>query len=210
MQIILDGLGKKFNKTWIFKDVRTRFEANKAYAILGANGSGKSTLLQVIACFLTPSAGSVRYVENNADVLIDDVYKRIAVSTPYMELIEEFTLMEMLDFHSVMKPFRHPLKPTDLIEITGLGASAHKQIKYFSSGMKQRVRLVLALLTDVPVVFLDEPTTNLDEQGVRWYNDLVQQHRKDRILVVCSNHIQSEYGFCDEVFDLSKHKENLS
>ena len=210
MQIRIEGLGKKFNKTWIFKDVSHHFCADRAYAILGANGSGKSTLMQVIACFLTPSTGRVSFHEKEVEIPVEEVYKKLAISTPYMELIEEFTLIEMLDFHCVLKPFRAGLTAQAVVDITGLNQSSEKQIKNFSSGMKQRVRLAIALLSDVPVVFLDEPLTNLDEQGIKWYKDLVRQHRKDRTIIVCSNHVQDEYGFCEEVIDLMQYKQVVS
>ena len=165
MKISLQNLGKRFNREWIFRHFNYEFISRKSYAITGPNGSGKSTLLQVIGGASTLSEGKVVY-ENIKD---DDIYKHISIAAPYLELVEEMTLTEFLNFHSGLKNWLPAVTTTEIISTIELEKAAHKQIRYFSSGMKQRVKLAQAIFSDVPVVLLDEPTTNLDEEGILLY-----------------------------------------
>ncbi|MGA3013504.1 MAG: ABC transporter ATP-binding protein [Bacteroidales bacterium] len=198
MKILLSGVGKKFNTEWIFRDLSYSFEPNCAYAILGRNGSGKSTLLQVIAGSLNPSSGKVSYFENGKEIPVENIFRKIAIVAPYQELIEEFTLKEMIDFHFSFKSLVSGYSNSSVIERLGFKDTDRKAIRYFSSGMKQRVKLVLALLSDVPVILLDEPTMNLDETGANWFLDIINEMSKNRIILVCSNVQQKEISFCKD------------
>jgi ABC-type multidrug transport system ATPase subunit len=122
-------------------------------------------------------------------------------------LIEEFTLKEIIDFHIRFKPLATSLKSKDLIDILALNKSADKEIRYFSSGMKQRVKLALAICSDSPILLLDEPTTNLDAQGVKWYQDLVANFTKNntRTVIVASN-IEHDYYFCQDQISIADFK----
>jgi len=208
MHISLSKISRKFNYEWIFRDVDFEFEQNNAYAILGSNGSGKSTLLQIISGHLHPSAGTITYSHNNIEVPVEDFFRHVTYSGPYLELIEEFTLEEMLTFHSRFRKFRHQLDVNAVMEITGLIRNRNKPIKYFSSGMKQRVRLAIALLTESEVVLLDEPAANLDRKAVEWYRNLVFENRADRIIIVCSNSQADEYDFCTRSIVIDDYKKN--
>ncbi|MBU2045958.1 MAG: ATP-binding cassette domain-containing protein, partial [Bacteroidetes bacterium] len=172
MKIILEQISRRFNREWIFKNIDYSFDAGKSYAILGINGSGKSTLLQVISGSLSPSSGQLIYQLEGKEIPVEQVFKHLSIAAPYLELIEEFTLFEILDFHSQFKVRLNNLANEQLIKLLDMENSATKQIKYFSSGMKQRVKLVLALCSDTPILLLDEPTSNLDEQGIEWYISL--------------------------------------
>jgi len=201
MKISLQNLGKRFNREWIFRHFNYEFISPKSYAITGPNGSGKSTLLQIIGGASTLSEGKVLY-ENVKD---EDVYKHISIAAPYLELVEEMTLTEFLHFHSELKPWLPAFATEKIISLTELEKAANKQIRYFSSGMKQRVKLAQAIFSDVPVVLLDEPTTNLDEDGISLYKNLVDNYCKERLLIISSNDKQ-EYDFCDEVIDMRELK----
>ena len=206
MHISLSKISRKFNYEWIFRDVDFEFEQNNAYAILGSNGSGKSTLLQIISGHLHPSAGSITYSHNHIEIPVEDFFRHVTYSGPYLELIEEFTLEEMLTFHSRFRKFRRQLDVNAVMEITGLIRNRNKPIKYFSSGMKQRVRLAIALLTESEVVLLDEPAANLDRKAVEWYRNLVFENRSDRIIIVCSNSQADEYDFCTQSIVIDDYK----
>ena len=206
MHISLSKISRKFNYEWIFRDVDFEFEQNNAYAILGSNGSGKSTLLQIISGHLHPSAGTITYSHNHIEIPVEDFFRHVTYSGPYLELIEEFTLEEMLTFHSRFRKFRHQLDVNAVMEITGLIRNRNKPIKYFSSGMKQRVRLAIALLTESEVVLLDEPAANLDRKAVEWYRNLVFENRADRIIIVCSNSQADEYDFCAQSIVIDDYK----
>lgn len=205
MKIILENIGRRFNREWIFRNVNYSFESGKAYAILGANGSGKSTLLQVISGSLTSSEGDVNYSQNNRRLDIESVYPELSLAAPYLDLIEEFSLSEHIDFHFQFKNYRAGYDKKTLISLLNLQHSEHKAVKNFSSGMKQRVKLALAFCSDTKVLLLDEPTSNLDQQGVQWYRSLIEQFSTDRLVVVCSNQ-EHEYAFCDQTISVESYK----
>ncbi|MBL4715891.1 MAG: ABC transporter ATP-binding protein [Bacteroidia bacterium] len=195
MRISLQNIGKRFNQNWIFRNLSYDFDSGNKYAILGANGSGKTTLLQIISGYSSVSEGEMHYRNGESKIEIDDVFKHIGYAGPYVELIEDFTLNEQLDFHYKFKDPINGMSKNEMIKNLGFDNEVNKYIKDFSSGMKQRVRLSLAIMVDVPVILLDEPTTNLDEQGVVWYLKLIDEYVNDRLVILCSNQ-EREYSFC--------------
>jgi ABC-type multidrug transport system ATPase subunit len=204
MNITLQNVGRRFNKEWIFRNLSTEFTSGNSYAILGPNGSGKSTLLSVLTGSLSPSEGEISFLDTK-EILVENVYKYISLAAPYLELVETFTLKESIDFHFKFKNFAPGLDSKMLITILGLEKAANKEIKYFSSGMKQRTKLALACCTDTPILFLDEPTSNLDVQGISWYRELIENFGKDRLTIIGSNQIQ-EYDFCTNQIQISDYK----
>lgn len=200
MTIGLADIGKRFGRNWIFRHVDVEARPDQHLAILGPNGSGKSTLLQVILGSQIPTEGRVTY--NGADYDPDLMVGRFSMASPYLELIEEFTLTELTEFHHEVLPFRGGLLPQDVVQATGLIHAKDKFIRHFSSGMKQRVRLALALLSDTPVVLLDEPTSNLDRSAVEWYTHLVRANMEGRTLIVASNRVHEEYAFCTSTYEI--------
>jgi ABC-type multidrug transport system ATPase subunit len=205
MIITLQNIGRRFNRDWIFKGVDYIFTSGESYAILGPNGSGKSTLLQVLNGSLSPSAGKIEFVNDGKPVEIETVFTHLSLAAPYLELIEEFTMSEMIDFHFKFKHFKPGMNKAQVIDLLNLPKSANKLIKYFSSGMKQRLKLALAFCADTPMLMLDEPTSNLDTQGVDWYLSLVQQFAAGRLTIVCSNQ-EHEYGFCNHRLSIVDYK----
>lgn len=204
MEINLDRVGRRFNREWIFRNIDFSFKQGNSYAVLGRNGSGKSTLLQLIAGSLTTSEGKISYRKEG--ILEDeDIFKELSIAAPYLELIEEFTLTELIDFHFNFKEFKNNLNTKAIIELLGFEQSRNKLIKYFSSGMKQRTKLALAFCSDTPVLLLDEPTANLDNQGILWYKTFVQEFTAERIVIVCSNQ-EHEYEFCPTLLNITDYK----
>jgi len=206
-QISLQNVGKKYNYEWIFRGVNHTFQQNEHTVIRGANGSGKSTLLQVILGSTMASEGELSYTATDGkEVKVEENLGLFSLATPYLELIEEFTLIEMLDFHQKMVGFREGLTIDSIIETLYLTSSKNKAIKYYSSGMKQRVKLGLALLSDTPFVLLDEPTSNLDATAIEWYKNLVEANKDGRIIMVCSNDQKDEFSFCEKELNLMDYK----
>ena len=206
MNITLQNLGRRFNQEWIFKGIDYTFSSNKSYAILGPNGSGKSTLIKVLTGQLTPSEGKLSYSNDSSTIEADDIYQHVSIAAPYIELIEEFTLNELLDFHF---KFKRPLPNFDnnqIITLLGMEKSANKGLKFFSSGMKQRVKLALACCSDSKILFLDEPTSNLDTSGENWYLELVASTSSSGRLLVIGSNQEKEYAFCDEKFAITSYK----
>ena len=204
MQITAEHAGKKFISDWIVRDVNLLLEPGNSYTFIGPNGSGKSTLIQLLMGAVPVSEGSIRYRLSPGSPVLDPEkwYRHLVLAAPYLEVIEEFTLRELVDFHCKFKPFKNNLPADEFENLTELSHARHKLIRHFSSGMKQRVRLGLAFYSDVPVVFLDEPTSNLDQAGVNWYLDNISAMGKDQLLIIGSNQ-RHEYEFCPNIISVS-------
>jgi ABC-type multidrug transport system ATPase subunit len=173
---------------------------------LGGNGSGKSTLLRSVFGYAPLSKGEVRYSFDHKEVKQSEAYKHFSICAPYLELYEELTLREQAQFHFSMKPILPNIKHSEFIDLLGLKKVSNRPIKYFSSGMKQRVRIGLAIFSDVRAIFLDEPTSNLDKAAIAWYKQLIEDHRNGRIVLVASNQQKDEYFFCTEKIEIEKFK----
>ena len=204
MRIKLIDAGKRFNREWIFRHINLEFSHQDSYAIIGPNGSGKSTLLQMLAGIIQPSEGSIEYNLDNP-VKPEDVFQLISFCAPYMEVVEEMTLAEFLEFHGGFKPFIGGMKGEEVAAIVDLKHAYHKQIRHYSSGMKQRVRLAQAILSDSPVLLLDEPCSNLDAKGVELYLSLIRKYTSGRLVVVSSNE-EAEFSFCTKRVEVSAFK----
>ena len=205
MKIILEQIGRRFNREWIFRNMNYEFEIGNSYAVLGANGAGKSTLLQVISGSLSSSEGKISYLHGDINIDQEKIFIQQSMVAPYLELIEEFTLTELIDFHFRFKKYRQGLNRQGVIELLGLKNAEFKAIKYFSSGMKQRVKLALAFCSDTAMLLLDEPASNLDQQGLDWYLSLASTFSSDRLLIICSNQEQ-EYSFCSHNLNIADYK----
>lgn len=206
MSLKLTNIGKKFKKDWVFRNVNFEFETPGTYVIKGSNGSGKSTLLKLVAGFLTPTEGLVE-LKIKADLIESEAWpEHITYAAPYFELLEDMFLDEFIDFYTKFKPLRTNISKEDLLQIAYLTESKNKQLKNFSSGMKQRLRLVLAWLSQSSIILLDEPTSNLDKKGVEWYKTLAKEYGQDKLIIVCSNNIEDEYYFCEHSLNIEDFK----
>ncbi len=230
ISITLNNIGKKFNREWIFKNLNFEILANDKLVILGGNGSGKSTLLQVISGFVSPNEGNIfvsqdstvktlkpltenakpQHVSN--DLLANNHQSSvvnptlISFASPYIQLIEDFTLVEIIEHTALFKPFVNKLSTEKVTEIIELSHAKNKYIKQFSSGMKQRLKLGLAILADTPLLLLDEPVSNLDKNAIEWYKNLISVHSENRTVIVASNAISDEYFFCDKQLNVMDFK----
>jgi len=204
LDISLLNLGKKYGKEWIFRNLDYSVPAASRTVILGGNGSGKSTLLQIISGYITPNEGSVSYKSGNGNIDLEQISKQLSLAAPYLQLIEEFTLAEMVRHAGQMKPFRKGLEEKEIIQLSGLAHAKNKYIKQFSSGMKQRLRLALAILSDTSLLLLDEPVSNLDREGISWYHQMIDNYSAGRTVIVCSNAITEEHYFCDREINLGE------
>jgi ABC-type multidrug transport system ATPase subunit len=206
MQIHLTAASKRFNKEWIFSNLDFSFTTGQHYALIGNNGSGKSTLLQIIAGYIGLTKGTIHWTSNSGeDIDSANIFQYISIAAPYLELVEEFTALEQIDFHQQFKPLQTGLTPIELLEKIGLGNAANKQIRNFSSGMKQRLKLALAIFDQAPILLLDEPCSNLDQEGIQTYHQLMQAYAMHKIIIVASNDPQ-EYQFCSQQLALSDFK----
>lgn len=205
MRIILSDSGKRFNRDWIFRRLTYEFLPGHSYAITGTNGSGKSTLLQILAGSMDISEGKIVWQLNNQSISAEDVFKNIAIAAPYLEVVEEMTAVEFLQFHQQFKRLLPDITIEEIIALIGLEKSANKQIRYYSSGMKQRIKLAQAIFSHVPLLLLDEPCTNLDASGYNLYNHLISTYATGKTIIVSSNDV-NEYSFCEEVISIMEYR----
>lgn len=206
MNITLEHISKRFQRYWIFRDVNFTFAGPGAYAILGPNGCGKSTLLRIIGGMQSPSQGKIFFKDDqDRQISSTEIFESTSFCAPGMEVVEELTLREFFDFHFSFKSPIGGLTISDIIELTGLKGASDKQIGDYSSGMKQRVKLAQAIFADTPLLLLDEPCTNLDQQGVDQYHSWIEKYAKGRLVIVASND-EREYFFCKEKIEIEQYK----
>ncbi len=205
MKILLSDAGKRYNREWIFRHLNYEFIAGNSYAVTGNNGSGKSTLLQVIAGAVQHNKGTVDFFVDNKKIEAERHHQYLSFAAPYLELPEEMTLVEVLTFHQSFKSLLPGASIASVIDELGLKHAAKKQIRYYSSGMKQRVKLAQAVFSNVPVLLLDEPTSNLDADGIALYHHLISTYCKQKLVIISSNDEQ-EYKFCHFVLPVSRFK----
>lgn len=206
INITLSSLGKKFGPEWIFRKMDAEIKFGGKVLISGGNGSGKSTLLQVISGYVSPSEGKVEFSAPGGIIESEETRKYISFASPYLQLVEDFTLFETIEHTAIFKPFVQSLSADDVIERIGLAHVADKFIKQFSSGMKQRLKLGLAILANTPVLLLDEPVSNLDKAAIEWYKEMIAQYAAERTVIVCSNNIADEHFFCTTQINISDFK----
>lgn len=205
MKISLDNISKKFQRHWIFRSISISFTQPGSYALLGPNGSGKSTLLRIIGGMQTPSSGKVVHEIDGREVEGSRIFAHISFCAPGMDIVEELTLNEFLEFHFGFKRPVAGLSVRDIVELSGLAEAANRPIAEYSSGMKQRVKLLQAICSETPCLLLDEPCTNLDDQGVAQYRSWLNVYARDRLVIIASNDPR-EYSFCGETLTMQDYK----
>lgn len=201
--IVLNHLGRRFNRDWIFREVNLQFVPD-FYAILGHNGSGKSTLLNIISGQLAPSEGDISLKINDNLVSFENYFKHIAWVAPYTELPEELSLKEFFNFHFSIKNGAIS-DVQEFAEEALLSKELNKAIRFFSSGMKQRLKLLTAFATHSEVLLLDEPLSNLDVTGEIWFFNMLNRYANGKIVLVASNQ-EREYSMCNHRIDLTAFK----
>lgn len=205
MKITLSDAGKRFNRDWIFKKANLIFLPGHTYAITGSNGSGKSTLLQTLGGSMDISQGKIEWNHNGTSIDADNIYSYLTIAAPYVELIEEMTAVEFMQFHQQFKPLLKDISIAEIVALVGLQKAAAKQIRYYSSGMKQRIKLAQAIFSDAPLLLLDEPCTNLDASGYDLYHQLIKDYAKNKTIIVSSNDA-NEFSFCENIIRIIDYK----
>jgi len=205
MNIALQDVGKKYEALWIFRHIDFDFQDGRKYAITGLNGSGKSTLSKIILKGLDCSEGKVLHYDDTNTIISDDVSiaKQIAFASPYMQLPEDLSVTEILQYAYTFSTFIMPI--SDFLHYSYLNEFKDKRSRHLSSGTKQRLKLAMALLSDKTTIVLDEPCSNMDEHGKKWYLDTIQKYNSQKLIIVASNDSE-EYIFCDKVLKIKSLK----
>ena len=205
MHIELHSAGRRYNTRWIFRNLNYKFKQGEIYAITGANGSGKSTLLQCIASILTFSEGKVHYNVDNQTIKPEEHYRNVTIATPYIDPFSFLKLDEILDAHFRLNPRIDSISNSDILTGVGLKGKSKIHFNECSSGMKQRIRLALAFYSDLPFLFLDEPCSNLDEEGEELYAGLLSKNSPERLVIIASNRPQ-EYKLAKEELNVEHYQ----
>lgn len=198
MRIELSAISKRFGKQRVLNKVDKVFESGSRSCITGANGAGKSTLLRIISGNLSPDQGQVQYLLNGKHVARSEVFSFLALAAPYLEMYPDLTVLESIALQASFKPIQPGMDAHKMLQAVNLAQAGGKYVKDLSSGMRQRLKLALALYADTPLLLLDEPTANLDDEGVSTYHQMMAQVAPARTVVVCSNDVQREAPFCNE------------
>ncbi len=199
------GLGRRFGRNWVFRGLDAELIAGAPTAILGPNGAGKSTLLSVLAGWAPATEGATEYQLADQPLAIENLYRETALAAPYLDLPDELSVAEVAAFQARLKPWRAGITgPGEVVSLARLdGPLAHRRVRDLSSGMRQRLRLALALYSGARLVLLDEPTANLDRAGVAWYLDLVAQTCTPERLVLVASNVAEEYAFCSRSLNIA-------
>ncbi|MDP4952172.1 MAG: ATP-binding cassette domain-containing protein [Flavobacteriales bacterium] len=207
MHIQLDNLGRRFNRSWIFRSLSTEIKAGSHLIIQGANGSGKSTLTQILSGFLSPSEGKISWLSSdNLPIQAEDLPFKLSFAAPYQDLYQDLSLMEILEFHLAFRSLLPGINKSDFIDLIYLKGEEDKLIKHFSSGMKQRLKLGLAILSEGDLLLLDEPISNLDKQASAWYRELLQDYGKEKTVIISTNDPDNESIRQDQLIKIEDYK----
>lgn len=209
-EITLHKAGKKFGREWIFRNMDITIPPGETIVILGGNGSGKSTLLQLISTYITPAEGKVEYKLSGRNLQEDEIFPRLSFASPYLQLPEDLTAAELVKHVFEFKKTIDGVMKEEVLKIAQLDQFSGKLIRQFSSGMKQRMKLALAFLSDSGIVLLDEPVSNLDRKAIEWYRKMVENYRLHRTVIVCSNSIEDEYYFCTRKLNVEDFKSGIA
>jgi heme exporter protein A len=197
ISITVKGLSKDFNRRAVFKDISFSLSSPASLAITGKNGSGKSTLSKILSGLLSSTRGSIYCSVNNKQTEIEDFKHQIGFVSPYLNLYDEFTALENLQLLSRIRATakKNDEKIKELLTLVGLWDRRADMVGTFSSGMKQRLKYAFALLHDPAVLILDEPTSNLDAEGVEVVRQIVLEQKKSNILIIATNN-KEEANWC--------------
>ena len=203
MKLICDSVSKDFGDYHIFKNISFEIRSGQSLAITGPNGSGKTTLIRILCGLIRPNAGKIEYSNDQGVVSGEEIYHHIGLVGPYLELYEELTAYENMKFFSKLKRVRNfDMTIGSLLKRMRLGGREDDAVKTYSSGMKQRLKYAFALLNSPEILFLDEPTSNLDSEGIDTVYQIMEEQKKDRILIIATND-KTDLKFGDQQIAIS-------
>ena len=205
ISVELHDIAKRFNQSWIIKNATFSITSLEIVALTGSNGSGKSTLLKIISSALSPSRGTIKFFLGSDLVNEYELFRHLSYCAPYLNLIEELTVEETIEFHSKFKSFRKNMSPKLVLQQSLLSDHSGKYVKDLSSGMLQRLKLTLAILTDSTLLLLDEPTSYLDNKSKVWYHDMLSENLSGRTVIIASNE-QEDLRICQRVLNVEDFK----
>jgi heme exporter protein A len=205
-RIEINGIGKKFGRRRIFENVNFVFGKGEPSGIAGHNGAGKSTLVKIIANVISPNEGETVYYHQNAKLEKEKIFERIGFVAPYLVLYSEFSPLENLRFFSEIRGIEFNLaRAEELLKTFNIYKRRNDYLRGFSSGMLQRMKFVFALYHNPDFLLLDEPTSNLDEEGKRTVYELTKKLAQEKVVIIASNE-SNDLALCGKILELEKFK----
>ena len=202
MIIKVQDVSKRYNEHWVIKKLSHTFDSTHIYGIKGDNGSGKSTLIKMISGFLSPTLGTITYVNDDVEIPRDDIYKHVSIWGPHTSMSGVLTVKEMIAYYGKMKGWMTPMTVDQIFSITELPVKIDQRVDQLSSGQAQRLGLTLTLLADTSVVLLDEPGSYLDQTAKKWMQDMISGHLTSRLALIASND-EADLSFASVEINLS-------
>lgn len=196
ISLSVKDLKKNFDRKQIFDNITFELGNSTSLAIAGRNGSGKSTLIKILANLLSPTSGTIELNIDNNLLNRKDYYKHIGFVSPYLNLYDEFTGKENLEIVSKIRGLNN-FSIDEVLNQTGLYERRNDLLKIYSSGMKQRLKMAFAFLHNPNVLLLDEPTSNLDKDGIDIVTHIINEYKKDRIVIIATND-EYEKSLCEK------------
>jgi heme exporter protein A len=204
----IDSVSKVFGRRLIFKDISIEYNHCGIFGIAGPNGSGKSTLMKIIAGLLSSSHGKVYHSANSKKISPEKLHNYIGFVSPYLILYDEFSAEENIYFLSKIRGIDFNKNKSDfLFNELNLCDRKNDLLKTYSSGMKQRMKFILALIHTPQLLILDEPSSNLDDKGKEKINELIKEKSKSNIILIASNE-EHDLSLCSSILELNKYKGN--
>jgi len=199
-------LNKSFGRRLIFNDLQFKFYKSGVYGISGPNGSGKSTLVKIIAGILGASKGKIIHKQNDKEIVEEHLHDHIGFVSPYLVLYEEFSTYENMKLFAQIRGVKFNQERVDyLLNKFLLFKRKDDLLKTYSSGMKQRVKFIFALMHSPQLIILDEPTSNLDDEGKNSVYELVKEEGLKNIVLIASNE-KHDLELCSDIVYLEKYK----
>ncbi|MCX6120465.1 MAG: ABC transporter ATP-binding protein [Ignavibacteriales bacterium] len=201
ISITVTGLSKDFNRSSIFKDISFSLASPASLSITGKNGAGKSTLSKILAGLLSSTRGSITYSADEKQIGIEEFKHHIGFVSPYLNLYDEFTALENLQFLSRIRAAaqENDERIKELLVTVGLWNRRNDSVGTFSSGMKQRLKYAFALLHHPAVLILDEPTSNLDTEGIEVVKEIVRKQKETNILIIATNNKEEAHWCAQQI-----------
>ncbi len=201
-----ESINKTFGRRLIFSDINFKLNSSTIFGITGPNGSGKSTLVKIIANIISPSSGKLLHNLNGTEIKPDKLHNHIGLVSPYLVLYDEFTAYENLNYFSEIRGVLfNKDRVDDLLNKFLLFNRKDDLVKTYSSGMKQRMKFIFALMHSPQLLILDEPTSNLDDEGKEVVYELVKEEAEKNIVIIASNE-KTDLSLCGETIDLNNFK----
>ncbi len=200
-------LNKTFGRRLIFNGINFRYDKSGVFGISGPNGSGKSTLVKIIAGLISPTKGKIIHKNSDNEIIPEKLHNHIGFVSPYLVLYEEFTAWENLNIFSKIRDTNLDKDyAKDLLSGFLLYNRRDDLVKTYSSGMKQRMKFIFALIHNPELLIFDEPTSNLDDEGKNSVYEIIEDKSKESIIIIASND-KADLDLCPEILDLKIYKE---